>query len=61
MKKLTTMLSALALMTFGAWAQDAAPVAEEAPAAVVEVVDAPAVEEVAVEEVTPAVATCGKS
>ena len=57
MKKLTTMLSALALMTFGAWAQDAAPVAEEAPAAVVEVVDAPAVEEVAVEEVTPTVAT----
>ena len=46
MKKLTTMLSALALMTFGAWAQDAAPVAEEAAPAVEE---APVAEEAAPE------------
>ena len=42
MKKLTTMLSAAALMTFGAWAQDAAPVAEPVTADVA-AVEAPAV------------------
>ena len=58
MKKLTTMLSAAALMTFGAWAQDAAPVAEPVTADVA-AVEAPAVVDTPAPEAaapTPAVA-----
>ncbi|MBR5875305.1 MAG: sodium/solute symporter [Akkermansia sp.] len=53
MKKLTSMLSALALMTFGAWAQDAAPAVEAVPAEVA-AIEAPAVVEAPAPEATPA-------
>ncbi|MBR5213426.1 MAG: sodium/solute symporter [Akkermansia sp.] len=53
MKKLTSMLSALALMTFGAWAQDAAPAVEAVPAEVA-AIEAPAVAEAPAPEATPA-------
>ena len=47
------MLSALALMTFGAWAQDAAPAVEAVPAEVA-AIEAPAVAEAPAPEATPA-------
>ncbi len=47
------MLSALALMTFGAWAQDAAPAEAVAPAEIA-AVEAPAVVEAPAPEATPA-------
>ena len=47
------MLSALALMTFGAWAQDAAPAVEAVPAEVA-AIEAPAVVEAPAPEATPA-------